>query len=261
MPSALFEFFELVAGELSTAESMVITPDNLNSKNRESSLLDDLKKEMQVNRTEEAIKLAVVELERHFKSKGADLPFLYTPDIGMFTVTDSDFLAFVRRMSSIRSEPKRSRDFECTVAERLFQRATGSIHRVGHPRDKKKTKKAFNTYLKTLGFTRTVLFDKEKDGGLDILWLLPIGSVNYRPIVAVQCKNGFFNIEEADKSTGSSSRSLSQHGGLQGQVHVPCVLFNDYIYPKILPRKGLNFVPLGLTDLTQLKQKISLDLI
>jgi hypothetical protein len=44
-------------------------------------------------------------------------------------------------------------------------------------------------------------------------------------------------------------------------VHVPCVLFNDYILPQRLTKKQLNFVPLGLTDLAGLVQKISVELI
>lgn len=261
MPSALFEFFELVAGELSSVEPTVITPESLKAKGKESSLLEDLNREMGVSSTEEAIKSAVDELQKHFRAKGAILPFEYDPETARFMVTDSDFLAFIRKMNSIRSEPRRSHDFECIVAERFVHRATGSIHRVGHPRDKKKTKKAFNSYLATLGFAQTVLFGKEKDGGLDILWLLPIGSIGLRPIVAVQCKNGLFNMDDADKSIGACSRSLGQYGGLLERVHVSCVLFNDYIYPKILPRKQLNFVPLGLTDLAPLEKKIFVQLI
>jgi len=48
----------------------------------------------------------------------------------------------------------------------------------------------FNEHLRTLGFDRPVALGWDKDGGLDILWLLPIGSIPHRPIVSVQCKNG-----------------------------------------------------------------------
>ena len=164
-------------------------------------------------------------------------------------------------MNSIRSIGKRSHDFECTVARRLSNRATGSIHRVGHPRDTKKKSAQFNEYLRTLGFSRPVLLGKDKDGGLDILWFLPIGTAPHRPIVSVQCKNGVFNMDEARKSVGSASDSLSQHGGLQSQVHVSCVLFNDYIYPELFSAKQMHFVPLGITDLAPLEQKVSVELI
>lgn len=261
MPSALFEFFELVAGELSPPESKVITPESLKAKDRESSLLNDLKREMEVTNTEDAWGHAVEALRKHFAAKGAKLPFEYFPDTGTFMVKDTAFLVFVKSMIKIRSNPKRSRDFECAVAGRLGNRVTGDIHRVGHPRQRKRTRAGFNSYLRKLGFQRPVLLDKDKDGGFDILWLLPVGSVPHRPIVSVQCKNALFDLGEAGKSVSASSRSFGHHGGLLERVHVPCVLFNDYLYSEALPRKPLDFVPLGLSDLAALEQKISVHIL
>jgi hypothetical protein len=261
MFSPLFEFFEVVADELSTEPSRVLTRSDLQIRDEDSPLLDELKREMQANSAEEAIKRAVAALKTHFEEKGAHLPFDYEAETGRFTATDLQFLAFIKDMSSIRSMAKRSRDFEHSVAERLGQRATGEVHRVGYPRDLKKRSKDFNAHLRTLGFAKPVLLGKEKDGGLDILWLLPVGTIPHRPIVSVQCKNGKFDIEAADASIGAGSRSLSQHAGLQPNVHVPCVLFNDYIEPKGMTTKQLNFVPLGLTDLAPPRQPIAVEFI
>jgi predicted Holliday junction resolvase-like endonuclease len=261
MPTPLFEFFETIAEELSSEESRVITREDLQVKDEESLLLDELKREMKATSTEEAIQRAVDVLRQHFEAKGSSLPFEYDPETGRFTAIDHDYLEFVKDMSNIRSINTKSRDFECGVATRLSQRATGSIHRVGHPRDLKRRSADFNAHLKTLGFSRPVLLGRDKDGGFDILWLLPVGTIPHRPVVSVQCKNGKFNMEVADQSVGAGSRSFSQHSGLQPSVHVPCVLFNDYIYPEILTRKQLNFVPLGLTDLAPVRQRISVELI
>ena len=261
MVPVLFEFFEIIAEELSMHGSAVITPDSLKAKDQDSSLLEDLKRETKTSSAEEAIKFGVEELRRHFKGKGAHLPFEYEPTTGMFTARDSTFLTFVKDMSLIRGAGIRSRDFECGVSERLRLRATGVIHRVGFPRDIKKKSADFNAYLKTLGFSRRVLLGREKDGGLDILWQLPIGTIPQRPFVSVQCKNGKFNMDEAQKSVGTGSISLSQYDGLQSNVHVPCVLFNDYLYPQRLTTKQLNFVPLGITDLALMEQSVSVELI
>jgi len=220
-----------------------------------------LKRETNTSGAEEAIKVVVERLSQHFKGKGARLPFAYKPTTGLFEARDLTFLTFIKDMSLIRGASTRSRDFECGVSERLRLRATGGIHRVGHPRDIKRTKAEFNAHLKTMGFSRPVLVGREKDGGLDILWQLPIGTIPQRPLVSVQCKNGKFNMDEAQKSVGTGSISLSQYDGLQSDVHVPCVLFNDYLYPERLTTKQLNFVPLGLTDLASLKQRVSVDLI
>lgn len=102
-----------------------------------------------------------------------------------------------------------------------------------------------------------MLLGKDKDGGLDILWLLPVAAIPHKPIVSVQCKNSAFKIEDADKSIGAGSRSLGQNGSLQVGIHVPCVLFNDCIHSEMLTRKQFNFVPLGLSDLAPLKEKVS----
>jgi hypothetical protein len=261
MPSPLFEFFEVVAEELCVDPSRVLTRDDLEVRNEEDPLLDELQDQMDSASTAEAIEKAVSALEEHLKGRGSKLPFSYDPTTGRFDAIDRDFLEFVKEMRSIRSVGKRARDFECSVAKRLSDRVSGSVHRVGYPRDTKKKREQFNDHLRELGFTRPVALLAEKDGGFDILWLLPLGSVPHRPIVSVQCKNGEFSMDTADKSLGTSVRSLGQHGGLQASVHVVCVLFNDYISPQTFTTKQLNFVPLGLTDLAPMMPRVTLDLI
>lgn len=261
MPSPLFRFLEIIADELSSGNSKVITQSSLNIKGADAPLFEDLKKELKPASSDDTIKVAVEELKRHFESKNAKLPFSYDPATGRFTVVDKDFLSFLKDMNAIRGLGKRSRDFECDVAKWLGKRVTGAIHRVGSPRDIKKRRDEFNLHLRGLGFGRPVLLGKERDGGLDIIWLLPLGSLPHRPLVLVQCKNGEFNMDVAHASVGTSGISLSQHSGLQSLVHVPCVLFNDYVYPERLTSKQLNFVPLGLTDLATIQDLISVDLI
>jgi hypothetical protein len=79
--------------------------------------------------------------------------------------------------------------------------------------------------------------------------------------MSVQCKNGEFDLSQAHISIGTGSGTLSEHIGLQGGVHVPCVIFNDFVHPDILPKKRMNFVPLGLSDLARLNTNLSLVLI
>jgi hypothetical protein len=250
MPRPIFQFFEVVAEELCSDPTRVITSADLQVNDDQASLFEDLKVETRTATTAQAIQAAVSSLDGHFKAKGSQLPFRYDHLTGLFDAVDLAYLKFIKEMSNIRSIGKRSRDFELGVLDKLKSRATGSLHRVGHPRDRMGKQAQFNSYLKTLGFNGKVLIGKEKDGGFDILWLLPIGTKPHQPIVSVQCKNGAFNISDADSSIGAGSRSLSQHRGLQVNVHVPCVLFNDYLYPEVVTPKPMNFVPLGLTDLS-----------
>ena len=259
--TSIFEFFEIIAYELNNEPTRVITSMDLTAKGEVSSLLEDLKTEMRKANIDEAIKEAVVLLEKHFEDRSSNLPFRYDHSTGRFSSLDHDYIEFITEMVSIRSVGKRSRDFECSVAKRLELKITGGVHRVGWPRDAKKTKKDFIAYLKTLGFTKEVIYGHEKDGGLDILWLPPLGSIPHRPILSVQCKNGEFDLQEADTSVASGSRTLSDHTGLQINIHVPCVIFNDYLDVEKLPKKRMNWVPLGLSDLATLNPRNSLNLI
>src|SRR5689334_17524326 len=127
MPAPIFEFFEVVVDELTVHTSSVITPDSLKAKDKDSSLVDDLKRDL--------------------KAQTSRLPFDFQASTALFVATDSDFLNFIKNMSRIRSVGKRSKEFECGVAQQLHKRVSGDIHRVGHPRDVKKTKKAFNAHL------------------------------------------------------------------------------------------------------------------
>src|SRR5205814_6631103 len=111
--------------------------------------------------------------------------------------------------------------------------------------------KPFNAYLKMLGFNNKVAFGKEKDGGFDILWLLPLGAIPHRPLISFQCKNGSYDLTEAFKSNGATQMSLGCHKGLQTTVHTLCVVFNDYIEDRMLSPKPFAFVPLGLSDLAE----------
>jgi len=150
MPAPLFEFFEVVAEELSATTSKVITGEDLRIDDEDGPLLEALMCELKAANKEDAIRCAVQELKQHFEARGAKLPFEYAPQTGRFTATDFEFLSFVNEMRDIRSIGKRSRDFECTVAERLGLRTTGTIHRVGHPRDTRREKVDFNAYLQKL---------------------------------------------------------------------------------------------------------------
>jgi hypothetical protein len=257
MLNPCFEFFEAVAEELAREPSRVLTRNDLQLDDEHSTLLDELKRATRTATSEDAIIAAVMFLSAHFASKGSRLPFDYDSQTGRFTAQDTEYLRFVSEISNIRTLGKKGREFEVSVLNRLRVRAMGSLHRVGHPRKSKKTKAQFNSYLRNLGFGGNVLIGREKDGGFDILWLLPIGSVPHRPIVCVQCKNSAFDIGDADKSCGTCSRSLGEHIGLLHTVHVQCVLFNDYISPEYITKKKLQFVPLGLSDLIQLTTPIT----
>jgi hypothetical protein len=255
MFKASFEFFETVCSELNHKNSVVLTTKGF-SLERVDDIFQDLKKEFNETAEEGAINEAVSALERHFSAKGAELPFEFDRETRELSPRDPEFIAFISRMSEIRSIATASREFETEVTQRLSLKLTGLIHRVGWPRGDKQRREAFLQHLKTLGFGDGVVMGREKDAGLDILWLPPVGEIPHRPVVSVQCKNSCFDLEDADRSIGPTTRSLGCHRGLQPSVHVCCVLFNDYVEPSGLGRKPFNFVPLGLSDVANLENPV-----
>jgi hypothetical protein len=249
MPSPLFVFFEMVAEELTLEDSRVLTAQDFDPAGNDSSILDELREELGVMTNEDAIHLAVELLERHFEARGSQLPFTCDHSSSRFRATDKTYLKLVAEMRNIRGQGKSAKTFELTVMERVKLRVTGALHRVGHPRDIHRRRDELNAYLAQIGFKGSVLLGKEKDGGLDILWELPIGARPHRPLVSLQCKNSDYKLLDGDASCGPASRSLNEHQGLMAGVHVLCVFFNDYITSDLLPRKAMNWVPLGLSDL------------
>jgi hypothetical protein len=245
MPTPAFEFFEDICNELVLRNEAVLPEDELLSDDR----LRELQDEYGGVGADVAVQKALLTLAAHFKARGSDLPFQYDHASRTFTVRDKDYIEFVATASSIRGVGKRSRVFEEAMTRRLSLRGSGTFYRVGWPRGTRKKRREFITYLRNLGFNNKVIFGREKDGGLDVLWLLPLGAVPHRPIVSIQCKNGSFSLPQADQSNGPARRSLGCHRGLQVNVHTLCVVFNDYIDKRILAPKAFDFVALGLSDL------------
>jgi hypothetical protein len=128
--SSIFAFFEVVAEELSSEPSRVITRSDSRFGEDGTPLFEELKAETQTSSSEDAIRAAVDWLDKHFRGKGSSLPFSYDPDTGRFTAIDVSYLQFIERMKGIRTIGKQSQQFELEVMEKLKGRVTGSIHRI-----------------------------------------------------------------------------------------------------------------------------------
>jgi hypothetical protein len=247
MLTPTFRFFEAICGELADDGSRVVTREDFEARQADAPLLNELKEEHGKANSFDAMLSAVDVLSAHFATKQSALPFSLDTISGRFSALDNAYIDFIEEMYNIRSNGKKARDFEIKISARINGRTTGAIHRVGHPRTASRSRSEFNAHLALLGFNGKVLIDpKEKDGGLDILWFLPLGSHHHRPVVSIQCKNSPLKKSDIERPpTGTTSASLSCHKGLQSKVHMYCVMFNDYIDSKFLPPKPLDFVPLG----------------
>jgi hypothetical protein len=256
MLSPTLELFEAICEELRLKDACIVTNDFL-SPDRLQELQDEFE-EFDPNR---AFTKAMKSLQKHFRNRGAELPFTFNLVTRRFEIRDRPYVNFLTSVVSFRGKGRRSREFEVAACEQLQVRATGDLYRVGWPRKNRKKGADFNAYLRRLGFDGRIILGKEKDGGLDILWMPPLGVPPHRLLVSIQCKNSSYDVESADKSYGAAVRSLGCHVGLQPQVHVSCVLFNDYIDRKVLGKKPFNYLVMGLSDLAALTQRIRIDVL
>lgn len=259
MLSPTFDLFETLCNELRTRETCIISEDSLLGTDEENEeKAEALKREYHVSTIQEAFEKAISALHKHFRRKGGSLPFGFRARTRSFWVADKSYIDFVTTASSIRRIGAKSKEFEMQALSRLSDRLTGVLHRVGAPRKRERTVKEFSKYLRRLGFSTHPLERKDKDGGFDILWLPPLGTVPLRPIVSLQCKNSFFSFDGAAASVVKATRTLNRHSVLRGQgVFLNYVIFNDYISTKVQkPAVGFPFVPLGLSDLSTLGNRL-----
>src|SRR4051794_26222960 len=118
MPSPVFEFFEMLAEELTLVQTRVLTQNDFDAEGDRWSILDELREELGVLTNEEAIHRSIELLDEHFRQRGSRLPFTYERKSGRFTAIDRDYLRFVTHIREIRGQGKSSRDFELTVMKR-----------------------------------------------------------------------------------------------------------------------------------------------
>jgi len=239
-----FELFELICQELVSRAEIILPDDEL------PDIVEDLKNKYQETDHLKALKLAVGDLIEHFRARGSRLPFDFDVTTGRFSSTDAEYVNFISVARGSRGVGSAdSKDFEIHTLNRLVRRLTGRICRVGWPRDTHKKKAELEAYLCTLGFEKESLERYSKDGGLDLLWLPPLGAIPIRPLVSIQCKNTYFDADVAAASTARASKTLRHHAYSRGHHHLMFVVFNDYIDTAYAERGGWNFLPLGLSDL------------
>lgn len=249
-----FELFEAICQEL-TAGGTTIIPDEGGSPTGRSgvnpTLINDLKNRYAETVDGKAFERGLAELTEHFQGKGSNLPFDFDAATAEFHPVDNEYIGFITLAANRRGlGGADAKEFEVQIVDRLEKRLTGALHRVGTPRTQHNRKRDFVKYLCGLGFDADCLEPKDKDGGLDILWLPPLGSSPIRPAISLQCKNSSFNADEANASVGRAHTTLQRHSHIRGHNGLYFVVFNDYIDKAYIGRaKGWAFIPLGLSDL------------
>lgn len=256
--SPVFELFEVICTELAARPTQIIAEDRVGT-----ALIDDVKDYFDETSGSAAFRRALDDIENHLAERGGATPYAVDLPTREFKTVDPEyieFVAFAKNHRGVGGED--AKDFEIRTVNRLRKRLTGDLRRVGVPRSRLKKKAQILPYLVGLGFDKNCLVGHDQDGGLDILWLPPLGAVPLRPVVSVQCKNSFFDEHEANASTGRARRTLLRHSHLR-HSHLMFVVFNDYIdKPRFVDRAvGWTFMPLGLTDLADVRGPGVLDIL
>jgi hypothetical protein len=240
-----FDLLESICVELADYKQRVIDEQAL-----PSDLREKLRKKFNETADGAAFDATLEWLRAHFAARRSVLPFEWSQATREFSVTDDMLVSFIASAKNGRSVGgPAAKEFEIQSTRLLARKLTGELHTVGDPRQGSNNHRTFVKHLMTLGFDKKCLEARDKDGGLDILWLPPLGAVPIRPVVVLQCKNSYFNESEAAKSAGRARRTLSRHSHIRGHELVYAV-FNDYIDEQFLGAAcGWTFVPLGLSDL------------
>src|ERR1700752_2760723 len=217
-----FELFEWLCTELASRSPIVVSEEELGE-----DLLDSLKEYFEETSAPIAFRKAIDFLIHHFQSRGVDPPFAFLRSKQEFSIKDADYISFIAKVTNRRGISSDAPKFEVEVLDRLCQRLTGLVCRVGTPRRRYKRKSEYAKFLKTLGFLDNALNRHDKDGGFDILWLPPLGEVPIRLVASIQCKNSSFNERDANSSVGRATRTLNRHSHVRQLLNF--VVFYDYI--------------------------------
>jgi hypothetical protein len=255
MSSPAFDLFEEICSELTDKDESVLV-----DKDFSIFTLENVKNWTKETATNAALAKALDYLCKHFEKRGSSLPFTYDLATGRVAAINREYIDFVSTAQEQRSLPKESAEFEVATSRRLESKLTGLIRRVGSPRKKYRRRKEFARYLqREFSFTKRVLVENDKDGGLDILWFPPLGAFPFRAMVSIQCKNSLYNRDEGFKSVGRAKQSFRRHSHANAEeCHLHCVVYNDYIDEKTIEHaREASFVPLGLSDLAPLTTTIS----
>jgi len=262
MPNASFELFEFICTELKGRESCVIVNEDLGVETEEQTggklddILENLRTQYSAVDNQTAISVALADLERHFQARRSKLPFSYDLSTREFWSVDQDFVTFIADVSARRSYgSKYAKEFENATCKVFGRKVTGVLHNVGDPRTKFKRLAQYRKYLQGLGFAKDVVLNRERDGGLDILWFPPFGEAPLAPLVSLQCKNSRFNKKVAREAISRTSETLECHRRFRGEgVYLSAVVFNDYIETSMFLEKPIKYIPLGLSDLAPVKE-------
>jgi hypothetical protein len=224
----------------------------------------ELQEEFDVSTAEEAIEECMRYLSEYFDKRCVQNPIditLRPATAQLINRSDAEFILAVRDLRGKKEKPK-CKEFENLVARQLEKKLTGRIFNVGDPRVDKRLVK-FKELLVELGLDTSEMSSRMRDGGLDILWVPPLGADNMTPIVAFQCKNAVVPGNDIKVSASDALATMGNHRIFrsQGQQIVFSVV-NTFLEDSVLLKaKSRQYAFLGLAELLQATSPITLSLL
>ena len=210
--------------------------------------MGELQREFKVASPEKAIEELKGFIDNYFKERGVEPVIEITLTPPSARITSNGGANFILAAKNLRGSKKAAKRFEDLVARQLAAKLTGQIMSVGYPRNNKAIS-AFREELKQLGVDATGL-KKMKDGGLDIIWIPPLGKKSEIPFVNFQCKNTETVGNDVKSSVSDARKTLNRHEIFNGEDFLIFVVANTYLSGDTIEDSGgRRYICIGLPEL------------
>lgn len=207
----------------------------------------ELQNEFKIKTLEGAIRALKPFLEQYFAERNIEQVIEITltpPKVKILSVAGAKFILASK---ALRGNSKSGKRFEDLVANQLSRKLNGQVMSVGYRQ--RQGVAAFRSTLKELGVDLTGA-KYLKDGGLDVIWLPPLGKKSEIPFMNFQCKNTETIGDDVKGSVSDARKHLHSHQLFRPDDFLIFAVFNTYLDPKMVKdSKGRGCVYLGLPEL------------
>lgn len=217
--------------------------------------ISELQEEFKTTTPEKAIKELRRFIESYFEERNLAPILQISLNPPCATIIAPEGARFILAARSFRGRVKSAKDFESLVATQLSKKLTGQVMCVGYPR-KQKPVALFRGEMNGLGINLDGV-KRINDGGLDVLWLPPLGKKAEIPFVNFQCKNTETLGDDVIKSVSDARKTLKRHELFTQSEFLIFAVVNTYLEPKMVRDSfGRGCVYLGLPELLTCRRLI-----
>jgi hypothetical protein len=207
----------------------------------------ELQKEFKAKTTTEAVEKLKPFLDQYFTERNLEPLIEITLSPPKAKIVSTEAARFILASKALRGNSKRGKEFEDLVADQLCQKLRGQVMSVGYRQQGGIS--AFRNELKSLGVDLAGV-KYVKDGGLDVIWLPPLGKKSEIPFASFQCKNTETIGDDIKSSISDARKTLKRHHLFMPNDFPLFVVINTYLDQKaIRDSDGRGCTYLGLPEL------------